>query len=49
MKEELVNLYDEYLEALRVHVQRISQFGGFTSIVPTFDGFINWIKKGYID
>lgn len=49
MKEELLKLYDEYLEAFTEFERKIYQAGGSLSKAPSFRGFMEWLKNGYID
>lgn len=49
MKEELLKLYDEYLEAFIEFEKKIYHDGGSLSKVPSFLGFMEWLKNGYID
>lgn len=49
MKEELLKLYKEFLDAFNAYTQRIHRTGGYTSRKPDFQEFMNWVDKGYIE
>lgn len=44
MKEEIAKVIMEYLAALAER----NKISGDTGIVPTFQGFINWLMTGQI-
>lgn len=49
LKENLVELYGEYLEAYKIRDKEIYGLGGSWSAKPDLPGFIEFLRLGYID